>query len=70
MGPDMAAGSTMNDPLPTSVPRLESTGSNWAILSMWFQEVMEANQKWGHFDGSTKHPVPADENKPTCYAIT
>jgi hypothetical protein len=27
---------------------------------MRFQEAMEANQKWGHFDGSTAHPVLAD----------
>ena len=61
----MAAAITMNDPLPTSVPRLEPNGSNWAIFSMRFQEAMEANQKWGHFDGSTAHPVPADPSKPT-----
>jgi len=44
MGPDMAAATTMNDPLPTSVPRLDPTGSNWAIFSMRFQEAMEATR--------------------------
>ena len=61
----MAAASIMNDPLPTSVPRLEPTGSNWAIFSMRFQEAMEANQKWGHFSGSVTCPVPVDTQKPT-----
>src|ERR1700735_932353 len=65
MGPDMAAASIMNDPLPTSVPRLKPTGSNWAIFSMRFQEAMKANQKWGHFSGSVTCPVPVDTQKPT-----
>jgi transposase InsO family protein len=64
MGPDMPSN-TMNDPLPTSIPRLEPTGSNWAIFSMRFQEAMEANRKWGHFDDSTPRPDPADTSKPT-----
>ncbi|KAI9459736.1 hypothetical protein BJY52DRAFT_1186356 [Lactarius psammicola] len=42
MGPAIPAA--MNDPLPTSVPCLDPTGSNWAIFSMRFQEAMEANQ--------------------------
>ena len=61
----MAAAITISDPLPTSVPRLETNGSNWAIFSMRFQEAMEANQKWGHFDGTATRPVPADAAKPT-----
>ena len=65
MGPAMATAITMNDPLPTSIPCLKTTGSNWAIFSMRFQEAMEANQKWGHFIGSIARPVPADVNKPT-----
>ena len=61
----MATAITISDPLPTSVPHLETNGSNWAIFSMRFQEAMEANQKWGHFDGTTTRPVPADTAKPT-----
>jgi hypothetical protein len=56
---------TLSDPLATSVPRLESTGSNWAVFSMHFQEAMEANQKWGHFSGSVTRPVPKDDKNPT-----
>jgi hypothetical protein len=32
---------------------------------MWFQEVMEANQKWSHFTGSPDHPNPANASNPT-----
>jgi len=32
---------------------------------MRFQEAMEANQKWGHFNSKSPCPVPADINKPT-----
>ncbi len=63
MGPALPAA--MSDPLPTSIPHLEPNGSNWAIFSMHFQEAMEANQKWGHFDGTTPCPAPADTNAPT-----
>ena len=55
----------MNDPLPTTVPRLEPTGANWAIFSMCFQEVMEANQKWSHFDGTLTYPIPVDDKNIT-----
>jgi len=56
---------TISDPLPTTLPRLEPAGSNWAIFSMHFQEAMEANQKWQHFNGTSAHPVPVDDKNPT-----
>jgi len=56
---------TLSDPLATSVPRLDPTGSNWAIFAMRFQEAMEANQKWSHFTGTPGRPTPADSSKPT-----
>ncbi len=65
MGPALTATNNMSDPLPTSIPHLEPNGSNWAIFSMHFQEAMEANQKWGHFDGMTPCPVPANATTPT-----
>jgi len=55
----------MSDPLATSVPRLDPTGSNWAIFAMRFQEAMEANQKWKHFTGTPGRPTPADASKLT-----
>jgi hypothetical protein len=65
MGPAMPTSNPMSDPYATSVPHLKPTGSNWAIFSMRFQEAMEANQKWGHFDGSATRPVPTDDKNPT-----
>ncbi len=44
MGPALTATNNMSDPLPTSIPHLEPNRSNWAIFSMHFQEVMEANR--------------------------
>ena len=64
MGPAMPSN-TLSDPLATSVPRLDPTGSNWAIFAMRFQEAMEANQKWSHFTGTPGRPTPADSSKPT-----
>jgi hypothetical protein len=32
---------------------------------MCFQEAVEASDKWGHFDGSTVQPTPADPTKVT-----
>jgi hypothetical protein len=61
----MPTSNPMSDPYATSVPRLEPTGSNWVIFSMRFQEAMEANQKWGHFDGSATRPAPTDDKNPT-----
>ena len=62
----MAAAVTENPPITIlNVPRLEPSGSNWAIFLLRFQEAMEANCKWGHFDGSSTRPAAADPNKPT-----
>ena len=67
MGPGtMAAAVTENTPISIpNVPRLELSGTNWAIFSLRFQEAMEANQKWGHFDGTSTRPAAADPDKPT-----
>jgi len=34
-------------------------------FSLQFQEAMEANRKWGHFNRSSKRPASADPDKPT-----
>jgi hypothetical protein len=61
----MAASVTESLPITIpNVPCLEPSSSNWAIFSMCFQEAMQANQKWGHFDGMSVHPVPKDLNAP------
>ena len=64
MGPGLPTN-IMSDPNANSVPHLEPNGSNWAIFSMCFQEAMEANLKWSHFDGSATRPVPKDAKNPT-----
>lgn len=47
------------DTLPSSIPKLEATGLNWAIFSLRFQDAVEAKGYWGHFDGTTPRPDPA-----------
>lgn len=51
--------------LPSSIPRLEADGSNWAIFTMCFEEAMLATQRWSHFDGTSTCPSPKDPNKVT-----
>jgi hypothetical protein len=67
MGPGTMAAAVTENPsiIIPNVPRLEPSGSNWAIFLLRFQEAMEANRKWGHFDGSSKCPASADPEKPT-----
>ena len=49
----------------TTIPSLHDDASNWAIFAMHFQEAMEAMNRWGHFDGSTMHPVLKGTTHPT-----
>jgi len=48
---------TANDVLPTSVPKLDVSGMNWAIFSLQFKIVVQEKGLWGHFDGSMSCPV-------------
>ena len=48
---------SLSDSLPSSIPKLDSTGLNWAIFSVRFQDAVEAKGFWGHFDGSEPRPV-------------
>src|SRR5882762_10183578 len=48
--------SLSNDTLPTSIPKLDHHGENWAIFKIRFQNAMEAKDKWGHFNGLTLWP--------------
>jgi hypothetical protein len=45
------------DLLPSSVPKLESTGLNWTVFKLHFQDVLDAKGFWGHFDGTAFPPV-------------
>ncbi|KIL61433.1 hypothetical protein M378DRAFT_46616, partial [Amanita muscaria Koide BX008] len=53
------------DQLSSSVPRLDSSGKNWAIFSIRFQDAVEAKGFWGHFDGTEPCPQSAMKDKPT-----
>ena len=59
---------SLADALPSSVPKLEANGTNWAIFLVRFRDAVEAKGYWGHFDGST--PVPTLPEKPTTKETT
>ena len=46
------------DTLPSSIPKLDASGLNWAIFSLRFQDAVEAKGYWGHFDATEPRPVP------------
>ena len=53
------------DTLPSSVPKLDASGLNWAVFSLRFQDAIEAKDYWGHFDGMSKCPImPKPEDLP------
>ena len=45
-----------SDTLPSSIPKLDASGINWAIFSVRFQDAIEAKGFWNHFDGSSIRP--------------
>jgi len=63
----MSTATALADTLPSSIPKLDASGMNWAIFSLHFQDAVEAKGFWGHFDGTnprpeaTSLPVTADE---------
>jgi len=59
------SSTALSDHLPTSVPRLDPSGLNWAIFSIRFQDAVEAKGFWGHFDGTKPKPQPANAQNPT-----
>jgi hypothetical protein len=48
---------SLADTLPSSIPKLDASGLNWAIFSLRFQDAIEAKGYWGHFDGTEPRPV-------------
>jgi len=56
---------SLSDSLPGSVPKLDSSGLNWAIFSVRFQDAVEAKGFWGHFDGSEVCPTAVIPDDPT-----
>src|ERR1700678_2834927 len=49
--------SSLSDTLPSSVPKLDAEGDNWAIFLVRFMDAVEAKGFWGHFDGTSTLPV-------------
>ena len=47
---------SLSDSLPSSIPKLDASGLNWAIFSVRFQDAVEAKGFWGHFDGTDMRP--------------
>ena len=50
------ATTSLSDTLPSSIPKLDASGINWAIFSVCFQDAIEAKGFWNHFDGSSTRP--------------
>ena len=63
--PPPPAPSPAIEHLPQNIPRLELDGSNWAIFAMRFREAMQANRRWGFFDGTRARPTPVDSSNIT-----
>ncbi|KIJ22570.1 hypothetical protein M422DRAFT_197022, partial [Sphaerobolus stellatus SS14] len=53
----MSNVTALSDTLPSSVPKLESSGTNWAIFKIRFKDTVSAKGFWGHYDGTTVKPV-------------
>ena len=55
--------------LPSSIPKLDPQGENWAIFAICFETAMQAKGKWGHFDGTAPEPslvaTPTAEQRAT-----
>ena len=47
---------SLSDSLPSSIPKLNASGLNWAIFSVCFEDVIQAKGFWGHFDGTSTCP--------------
>ena len=50
---------SLSDSLPSSVPKLDASGLNWAIFSVRFMDAVEVKGFWSHFDGTSKRPSDA-----------
>ena len=60
----------LNDTLPSSVPKLDATGLNWAVFSLHFEDAIQAKGFWGHFSDIIPSPSPAVPSAPTAKELT
>jgi len=56
---------SLSDSLLTTVPKLDSMGTNWAILVFRFHDAIEGKGYWSHYDGTLARPVAKIETQPT-----
>ena len=54
----MTTTTALANMLPSSIPKLEASGLNWAIFLIHFQDAIEAKGYWGHFNGMMPWPDP------------
>jgi hypothetical protein len=59
------ATTSLSDALPSSVPKLDASGSNWAIFVFRFEDAVKAKGFWSHFDRSASAPAVANPTAPT-----
>ena len=52
----MSTSTSLSDSLPSSIPKLDSSGLNWAIFSVCFQDAIEVKGFWSHFNGTGSAP--------------
>lgn len=45
--------------------KLDATGKNWMTFQQCFEIAIRQKKVWGHFDGTSLHPTPADPAAPT-----
>ena len=63
---------TVNDILSGSVPKLDMSGGNWAIFSLYFQTTIKRKGLWGHFNGSVSCSVlssPVQSSTPPALSV-
>ena len=58
----MSTTSSLSDTLPSTMPLLDSEGSNWAIFYICFMDTTEAKGFWDHFDGSASPPSMSESS--------
>src|ERR1700678_591635 len=52
-----ATTTALADTLPSSIPKLDPSGTNWTVFLFRFQDAIVAKGFWGHFDGSSPRPT-------------
>ena len=64
------ATAALSDALPLTVPKLDPSGSDWAIFVFRFEDAVEAKGFWGHFDGTVSKPMATNPATPTTAETT